>query len=340
MATVFRVGTAMPSRLARSLQLDIRGQAINVQTPLLIPSFSTKALIDIRKVFEALQPSITESLLISAYDISFSSIEAPSNDFAEVLFLDSGGYEIAKDYDIMKPLYPSPDAKSWSIEEYRKVLGMIDPVMPTIITSFDHPDERRKVPEQIAFAIETFKEFPELGRELLIKPETKGQTLVSIPSVTAQVQRFSEFDVIGITEDELGTSILERMANIARVRIAMDAECIVKPFHVYGSLDPVCTPLYFLAGADIFDGLSWLRFSYWNDMAVYHRNRAPLQFGIKEHERRALVRSYGENLFYLSDLTRRMHRYLLDKDEDRLGTHSEFFKESLDELRVRLKGVI
>jgi hypothetical protein len=154
------------------------------------------------------------------------------------------------------------------------------------------------------------------------------------------VPRFSEFDVIGITETELGNTLLDRMANIARVRTAMDTEGVYKPLHIFGSLDPVCTPLYFLAGADIFDGLTWLRFSFMEDIAVYHRNRGPLQFGAKERDKRALVRSYDANLHYLEELTGRMHRYLLDGNEDRFERHAAFYRECIDDLRVRLKGVI
>ena len=75
----------MPSRLARTLQLAIRGQSINVRTPLLIPSFSSKELVDISKAFDVIQPSITESFLISAHDISYGSIEALTFTGCEIL---------------------------------------------------------------------------------------------------------------------------------------------------------------------------------------------------------------------------------------------------------------
>ncbi len=49
------------------------------------------------------------------------------------------------------------------------------------------------------------------------------------------------------------------MQNIAKLRKALDKAGLNIPLHVFGSLDTVTTPLYFLAGADIFDGLTWLR---------------------------------------------------------------------------------
>ena len=330
----------MPSRLSRSLQLSIRGQPINVHTPLLIPSFSSKARDDIGTLFEALQPSITESLLLSAYDISYGHIAAPAGPLAEILFLDSGGYEVSRDYDIMDPHYPAQSANSWNLEQYVSVLQEFSPTMPTMITSFDHPEIREDVPAQIEGALNLFKEFPGLGRELLFKPETNRQTLVQVPKLIAQVPRFSEFDAIGFTETELGNRPIDRMVNIAKLRNAMDSEGIEKPLHVFGALDPVSTPLYFLAGADIFDGLSWIRFSYWEDLAVYHRNRSPLDFGAIEDDRRALIRCYDANIHYLAELSNRMRRYLLDRDEARFGRHASFFKDAIDDARVRLKGVI
>ena len=291
-----------PERM-RSWIESVARRPINLRTPLLVPSFSSKALIDIGPVFEALQPSITDSLLLSAYDIAHNDVEAPLYPHAEVLFLDSGGYEISKDYDVMDPLYPSPQTQSWSIEDYIGVLNTINPIMPTMITSFDHPDLRQNLSRQIDAAVAIFKDYPDFGREFLLKPETKGQKLIQITSVIAQVPRFPEFDVIGMTEAELGSTLLDRMANIARVRTAMDSEGVEKPLHIFGSLDPICTPLYFLSGADIFDGLTWLRFSFMDDLAVYHRNRGPLEFGAKEYENHSLLRSYAANLYYLQELT-------------------------------------
>ena len=234
----------------------------------MIPSFSSKAGTDVVEIFETLKLSIIESFLVSAYDVKYNGVILPDNALAEVMFLDSGGYEASKDFDLLDPVYPSAEPLAWSKEEYRAILAVIDPIMPTFITAFDHPLERSSFSLQIDAAIETFKDFPGFGREILFKPELIGQEFIHIPSLMPHISRFSEFDVVGMTETELGGSILDRMANIARVRTAMDNEGVTRPLHIFGSLDPVCTPLYFLAGADIFDGLSWIRFSYRDDIAV------------------------------------------------------------------------
>ena len=137
-----------------------------------------------------------------------------------------------------------------------------------------------------------------------LNPNLPDQKFVHMTSVASHVDAFSEFDIIGLTEAELGDSVLMRMRNIAFLRQLMDIQKIHKPLHIYGSLDPVCTPLYFLAGADIFDGLSWLRFAYRDELAVYHRNRVPLDFDPSVSEDVGRMRSYMANLHYLvSELT-------------------------------------
>ena len=130
----------MPSKLARSLPLTIRRQPTGIETPLLVPSFSSKDLLDIAPVFEALIPSITESFLISDYDVAHGLIKPPLSPVAEILFLDSGGYEVSKDYDIMDPLYPVPESKEWNVEKYLEVLTSFEPTMPTIVTFFLSPE--------------------------------------------------------------------------------------------------------------------------------------------------------------------------------------------------------
>ena len=333
----------MPSKLARSLTLAIRGNVISqLKTPLLVPSFSSKAAADIGQLFNGMINSITETFLMSAYDIHHGKTAIPKNGPAELLFLDSGGYEALKDQEVGCPYYPSSDPLDWDRDLYIKVLKDIDPelIMPTIVTSFDHPNERKPVKAQIQDAIDVFKWFPHIGREMLFKPETHDQKYIDVNQLISVIDRFAEFDVIGVTESELGDSIFKRMSNIIRLRSAMDINQISKPLHIYGSLDPVGTLLYFLAGADIFDGLSWLRFAYKDDLAVYHSNRAPFEYGIKLIEERGLVGNYTTNLYYLTELAERMKRYLVDKDEATLGRHGEFFSQCLVDLRTEHGGAI
>ena len=318
----------------------MKGMATNVKTPLLIPSFSSKVRLDIDNLLQAMAGNITESLLLSAYDLSYEHVGLPTSAFAEVLFLDSGGYEASKDLDVAYLVAPPGNLQPWTINRYKTVLTRIDPIMPTFVTSFDHPEVRQPIAEQINSAVQLFKTFPGLGREILIKPEQISDQFISVSSLGANVIGFDEFDVIGVTEKELGASVLQRMTNIARIRYAMDSAQVHKPLHVYGSLDPVCTPLYFLAGADIFDGLTWLRHGYRDDIAIYHGSHNPLQLGITDRDELNNLRTCSANLNYMSKVKRNFLRYFGEGDMTNLGLQSEFFTRSLRDLRAEVGGIV
>jgi len=95
-------------------------------------------------------------------------------------------------------------------------------------------------------------------REILLKPETTNQRFLQVPAIVENIRALADFDIIGLTEKEVGSSIFDRMQNIATIRLALDKAGMEIPIHVFGSLDTITTPMYFLAGADIFDGLTWL----------------------------------------------------------------------------------
>ena len=60
----------------------------------------------------------------------------------------------------------------------------------------------------------------------------------------------------------MGKSMKERLIFLSELRDCLTKENIYTPIHIFGGLEPLMTPLYFMAGADIFDGLSWLRYAF------------------------------------------------------------------------------
>ncbi|MDW3181367.1 hypothetical protein [Roseobacter sp.] len=64
------------------------------------------------------------------------------------------------------------------------------------------------------------------------------------------------------TEKEIGASTKDRLTFLAAFRDLLDEAGMETAIHVFGGLDPLMTPLYFLAGADVFDGLSWLGYAF------------------------------------------------------------------------------
>lgn len=174
----------------------------------------------------------------------------------------------------------------------------------------------------------------------LLKPETETQFLLdeSLKAVIADPAQLAGFDMIGITEKELGRSMLDRMVQIARLRSAMDAARINIPIHVFGSLDPISVCLYFVAGAEIFDGLTWIRYGYdEGGRCVYIHNLGVLKYGISLSENLVKVRAVSENYYYLQDLQRRLREFEATGKWEKLSPHDKLVQNACDSLQTRLK---
>jgi predicted RNA-binding protein len=173
---------------------------------------------------------------------------------------------------------------------------------------------------------------------ILVKPETAGQKYIQVPNVVANADEFGAFDVIGFTEKELGDSFLARMASIAKIRLALDAARVASPIHVFGSLDPISVPLYFLAGAEIFDGLTWLRYAYEDGRAVYRHNFSARQIGVHRRDDFVKLKTIQDNLSSLLDLTNEMRRFLIDGDFEKFGPNAKTIRVAVDLLKTKVGG--
>ena len=76
---------------ARRTKLFLGTQPI-AETPLLLPSFSSKGFPQIAEIMDFISAFITSPILISAYDLHYKNVPKKIT-FSELLFLDSGGYE-------------------------------------------------------------------------------------------------------------------------------------------------------------------------------------------------------------------------------------------------------
>jgi hypothetical protein len=104
------------------------------------------------------------------------------------------------------------------------------------------------------------------------------------------------------------------LKTIAKLRRLLDERGVDVPIHVFGSLDTLYTPLYFLAGAEIFDGLTWLRYAYHEGHTLYAEALALLQGDVELRWDQRGARVHVNNLDYLQRLSRRMKRYLSSGD--------------------------
>ncbi len=336
--------------LARTSNI-IHPSGITIQTPLLISSFSSKGFRFIKKgkkqnseAFELVQvtaEALTEAVLLSAYDLNYyyPSIKSfRSFSFApQVLFIDSGGYETLEDYDFSEAYRHPAKIKKWNLALYEKILSQWPPYYPAIIVSYDHGSERRMdLRKQISRAEKLHLKYPTHLIDFLIKPGKKG-SLLDINEIIANISLLKNFQIIGLTEKELGESILERMQNIKKVREALDSVSNKAPIHIFGNLDPLNSILYFLSGAEIFDGLTWLRFSYYEGKASYDQNIDTIKGRIGQKDILNKKMSMYENIIYMNKLKQQMKSFLKDMKEGKGDDSFKVFEFNSDKILTAFK---
>ena len=137
----------------------------------------------------------------------------------------------------------------------------------------------------------------------------------------------------------MGDSVLNRMLSVGRVRRALDNAGVMTPIHVFGSLDPLSSSLYFLAGAEVFDGLTWLRYSYSGGQAVYYHNHGVINYGIHERDSLVNARSLRENVYYLQRLKYQMLDFLAKPSFKKFGFYHDVLEKSYETFLTQLGGL-
>ena len=231
------------------------------ETPLLIPALSSKALGPIEAVEKDERTSrpvacsiihsatltwrIDEALLISAYDIHhglldnheglFSHFETSRYAAHSALFIDNGWYEQTGG----PPGGPfggeNEGPVPWSREEYEATVDNLDMNAHPFVVSWDNPGMTYE--EQIADAQEFFATRPHLGSVVLLKRPGKAR-FHGFDSLSPEISgRLRAFDTIGVTEKELGSTLLKRLLNLAQLRKRLDDAQVEAPLHVFGGLE-------------------------------------------------------------------------------------------------------
>jgi len=281
--------------LARRSKLTHNGLVFDL--PMLIPSFSSKgSAYEVKK--KRLKYAVAgdlrdfgnlpgKALLVSAYDLYFNHLDITEKNGgratainslrnASIVFVDSGGYELADSFDSCEPKVP-PHIPADSNCEYTEVtyraviarLAKAKSLPPLALANFDHGSKGLAVVDQVTAAKNLFGDFQQCITSFIIKPWGKKRTTVDPEELTDKdAASLRAFDIVGVTEKELGLYLWERLKRIASLRQKLDRAKVQAPLQIWGGLDPVITPLYFFAGASIFDGVSWLRYGYVNGLAV------------------------------------------------------------------------
>lgn len=294
---------------------------VDVVTPLLVPAFSSAATGNIGEVHEQLKEQILTASLISAYDLHYKIIKSNKIWWSEVVFIDSGAYE--KDQ-----LAPLKSSKDWSLQQYQGVVDrLLPPKTKIVLISYD---KYSSIQNQIRSARKFFERYENQSIDFLCKPPKKSSGFIDIIDLTRNVADLEYFDILGVTEKELGNSVLNRCKNLLTIRRALDAAGLQTPIHVFGCIDILGTLAYFLCGADIFDGLAWLKYSFQDDKAVYVNNHTILSGSWARPDSTVWATVYVLNLRKIDKLMRQMQHFARTNDIDDLELNQSTSKELKD----------
>jgi hypothetical protein len=299
-----------------------------VGTPLLVPSFSSRGFPNLGVLYDFLSSEVPETLLVSAYDVHNRLLPKESVNASDAVILDSGGYEARATYDPDGAYIENTRSEEWTLAQYRSVLDDIEPLSQLMVVSFDYGGPL-PLAEQVASARSIFAEYPYYASDFLLKAEGMGVPFVDVDSVVKNIQTITgSFCVLGITEKELGSSMLERCQNLLKVRGALRAAGSEMPIHVFGCLEPLSILAYFLCGADVFDGLSWLRsaFSYPDGLVVHGSTDAMIRGEWRYHDSERRGARWIRNLGVLRTLSQAMEDYCLSRSIERLAVWEQLPK--------------
>ena len=344
--------------LARSRQITLKS-GIEFFSPLLIPSLSSGALGPIQTSprgapvlttcsilhSQHLIGGIEDSLLISAYDIRHGFLaekEVFKENFKDsryaqprVLVIDSGWYE--KNGSPSGSLFAVEVGKPlrWEEADYTDVIDSLDEDVCPIVVSWDHVGPYE---EQIQRAQDFFGSRPHLASALLLKPPS-GSRFHNFDKLSGeQIANLRAFDIVGVTERELGETILNRLISLANLRHLLDRAQVSSPVHVFGGLDPLFTPLYFAAGAEIFDGLGWLRYTYRDGVAMHWMAGTLLDKQINKRAAQAQYSGSLKNLEQIELLSDEMRLFVHKKGDWTVFNRGDSLRPIFESLQERLES--
>ncbi|MBN9376214.1 MAG: hypothetical protein J0I40_12665 [Cellulomonas sp.] len=345
-----------------------RGQALTtrtlpltnpgLRTPVLIPSISSKGFpllengeSETANVLRLVAPQLTHSLLISAYDIHHRRLpdvdlllngqhHESSYSYPDLLVVDSGGYELSDVYESGEVGRGPREVLPFTREQHSQILELLPSDRDILAVTYD--DQRKLRPsydEQVQSARSMATDYPRLLIDFLVKPAQSAQ-YINIDKLTPALPDARQFAVIGFTEKELGQTILDRLVSLAKIRRRLDESGLsALPIHVFGGLDPLMTTLYFMCGAEVFDGLSWLRYAYVDGLAIHEAELAILANAIEDRADRRDARRHLTNLAYLRDFQHRLERWAAEpRRYELLGAHHERLREIYELVRAREGG--
>ena len=245
---------------AQSRRID----KLDVPTPLVVPSFSSRGFPLLTEIWNELSHKLYGVCLVSAFDVAEGRIPSDVTDLVNVVFWDSGLFETNDEWTEANGHGAQSKSVKWTKEQYRDTLKNIGRTGNSVVVNFDEVGD---LENQVLNALEDFSLVPYAASDFLVKPTYESEW-VNLPKLGLYLDRLVEVDVIGITAREAGDSLITRCSSIVMLRDMLNRSGLGTPIHIFGAINPYELLAYFFCGADVFDGLNWLRCSFRNRTSI------------------------------------------------------------------------
>ena len=235
--------------------------------PLFIYSYSSRGFPDVIERLEHSLPHVP-SYLLSLYDYEYIlPAEFILAEDSRIRIWDSGGYETT----ICPTCRNSANSEKWDENIYIQTANRIPWNGLDVLVSYDVPHESRYIQQQIERALHLYTKVKgTYARDLLIHIQDDTDPYVLAETLEPYT---NEFQILGLTEKEIAPTWAHGVYFINRLRSALSSLEMEQyiPIHVFGCFDLKTVIRFALAGADIFDGLTWLRHLFLNGETLYRR---------------------------------------------------------------------
>lgn len=276
-----------------------------ISTPLIIPSFSSKGFPTLKAIHTAMRPFITRISLVSAFDIAKGFLNSDAAYASDLVFIDSGGYEAKTSFNPMEAYQDLKYTSNWSFEEYDKILYSLQPKSDIVFVSFDL-EMSLPLFEQLTRSLELFHKYPQFAGAFLWKPEGSHLFIGDEDELGNYTDELRQISILGVTDEELGASLIDRCKKIAEIRSVLSSSGLNTPIHIFGCIDPLRCILFFLCGADMFDGLAWLRYDFHGNSAYYLKQSAIRRCKAEFKDAELIMDIWSRNLSYFTLLRQSM----------------------------------
>ena len=297
-----------------------RVEKVGVATPLIVPSFSSCGFPQVADIYDGMKDKLYGVCLVSALDLASGCIPADVTDEVNLVLIDSGMYEAKNSPCLQVDHCPSPTKGHWLRQQYLEIAGGIDGGGNVILVNYDRAETLQ---HQIMGATEDFAHALQAASDFLVKPELSSG-LVNVAKLAKHAGELEQFDIVGITAREAGDSLVKRCSTVVMLRDAMGDAGLENPIHIFGAINPMEVLAYFFCGADIFDGLNWLRLAFrkYGSMAIEEAAFEEQNFNTDDCDLRMEQRIL--NLSFLYRLQESLHQYCSTNDLDVLAREFPF----------------